>query len=121
MKNRTFLQQLAAILILLGLVLFMTGIRMYSPYVYGVGALGYSLMRGFSHVTTKNVVARRLQHIQNVGFLFMNATTILLWIQLHGMGFLYHNEWMVALGIAAWIELYTTFRLDAIERQSKRN
>lgn len=59
----------------------------------------------------KNITVRRLRRQQILGATLLMATGLLMIVNTMHLGFLYHNEWIVCLAIAAFIECYTAFRI----------
>ncbi len=104
---------LGAILILVGLILWPTG-SMIAIYVYCIGAVMFAAMQFLQSYQGSNITVKRLRRQQILGAVLLMATGLLMIINASHLGFLYHNEWMVCLAIAAFIECYTAFRIPYV-------
>lgn len=107
---QNFIFRLGALLILSGLV-----VRLFSPlvglYSFGVGVLFFSLMQLRAEYLGRNIVLVRLRRQQMLGCFFLVLSLLAMSMQTLDYGILYRNEWVVALAIGAFLELYTAWRI----------
>ena len=101
---------LGAILILIGAILWPT-VKTAAIYIYCIGAIMFASMQYLQGYEGKNITVRRLRRQQILGATLLMATGLLMIVNTMHLGFLYHNEWIVCLAIAAFIECYTAFRI----------
>lgn len=101
---------LGAILILIGAILWPT-VKTAAIYIYCIGAIMFASMQYLQVYEGKNITVRRLRRQQILGATLLMATGLLMIVNTMHLGFLYHNEWIVCLAIAAFIECYTAFRI----------
>jgi hypothetical protein len=97
------------IMALLGAAVFITGWAP-APYIYTVGACMFALAQINSpyHGSNKNI--KRLRRQQVLGALFLVVAGAL-------MFFMQNNEWVMALSIGSFIQLYTAFRIPQEEKK----
>lgn len=102
-----------AILLLIGAVLQVNQL-IVAPYVYTVGALlfGYVQIVG-GRYEGANLVIRRLRRLQIFGAVMLVITGVIMFTW-------HHNEWVIAMTIAAIFELYTAFRIPIELKKEKR-
>ena len=103
-KTYNFLLMMGAVLILLGAVLQITRWEL-APYIYTLGAVlfAYGQVMG-GHYDGPNFIIRRLRRQQILGAVALVFTGVLMFTTKR-------NEWIVCLTIAAFLELYTAFRI----------
>ena len=101
---------LGAILILIGAILWPT-VKTAAIYIYCIGAIMFASMQYLQGYEGKNITVRGLRRQQILGATLLMATGLLMIVNTMHLGFLYHNEWIVCLAIAAFIECYTAFRI----------
>lgn len=124
MKQLTKLQNtiyaLGAVLILLGAVLWMTK-SMVAIYIYCLGSVLFAAMQFLQSYEGNNVTVKRLRRQQILGALLLMLTGVLMIVNTMHLGYLYHNEWIVCMSIAAFLELYTAFRIPAALKDDEKN
>lgn len=99
-----------AVLLLLGVLSWPMG-NVITIYIYCIGAVLFSAMQITQKYLGKSLVIRRLRRQQIIGSLLLVLTGVLMFTHhLHWI-YLRHNEWMVCLTIAAFLECYTAFRI----------
>ncbi len=96
-----------AVLTLVGVAVYITGWT-YSPYLYLAGSVLFALAQIFLHPHSDDFVVRRLYRQQIIGALILVASAVMM-LTLHD------NEWLLALAVASFIELYTSFRISSVE------
>lgn len=109
--KQTLLYRLGGSLMVIGsiLPLFTSSV---APFVFAAGALLFGYTQIADRYEGKNFVIRRLRRQQVMGALLLIVTAYLMlsahfqWSPFRG------HEWQVTLMIAAFLELYTTFRID---------
>lgn len=100
-----------AILLLAGVVLYMP-YRDLTPYLYLPGATLIAIAQVNNLYKGTNFVLKRLYRQQMFGSFFLLMAGILM-VTTHG------NEWIAALTIGTFIELYTAFRIPGEEKKEK--
>jgi uncharacterized membrane protein HdeD (DUF308 family) len=124
MKKLSDIQNLiygvGACLILVGVVMMATPVVDWAPYVYGVGAVCFSSMQMLARYDGANFTIRRLRKQQLMGAVLLLLAIIPLFMHVWNTGFARHNEWVICLSIAAWLELYTAFRIEAELKKEDR-
>ncbi|MDR2859088.1 MAG: hypothetical protein LBV64_01670 [Mediterranea sp.] len=98
-----------ALMILTGACTYITRWS-YAPYIYTVGAGLFALAQINSPYHSTNVNIKRLRRQQILGAVLLVLTGALMLI-MHG------NEWILCLTIAAFLELYTVFRISYEEKK----
>ena len=75
-----------------------------APFVYLVGAVLVAYVQMVSGSGNASFVVRRLRRQQHLGamLLIVAGVMMLIW---------HHNEWILCLTVAAFLELYTAFRI----------
>ena len=117
-KIQVFVYGLGAVLVLVGVVMIVTPLYSFSPYIYGVGAICFSSMQMLARYEGQRFIVRRLRRQQLIGAFILLLTVVPLYMHVYQVGFARHNEWVLCLSVAAWLELYTAFRLSAeLERE----
>lgn len=98
---------IGAVLTLVGVAVYITGWT-YSPHLYLAGSVLVAVAQVFLCPHSENFVVRRLYRQQIIGALILVASAVMM-LTLHD------NEWMLALAVASFIELYTSFRIGSVE------
>lgn len=112
MKIRSVVFILGGLLILAGAASFITG-WIGSPIIYTVGAVFFAIPQLMDRYEGPNVIIRRLRRQQIFGALLLLMTSFFMFTG-------EHNEWVICLAIAAFLELYTSFRLSQEEEKEKK-
>ncbi len=133
MKQLTNLQN---IILLIGACLMVVGAAMYvfgkqtvSPFIFTVGAIAFASMQMQQTYDGQNFTIRRLRRIMVCGDIFFLLAALLmiensfhilfpLFLKYFKNGYQYyitliHNNWVLALLIAAILEIYTTHRISS--------
>lgn len=108
--NRTLFSTLmiiGALLLLAGAALMITGWTL-APYLFCVGALLFAAMQMTDRYEGQDITVKRLRRQQLIGSLMLLVTGVLMFVERH-------NGWIVTLTIAAFIQLYTAFRMPEKE------
>ena len=112
-KGYSIIQMTGAVLLLAGAMLQITRWDV-SPYIYTLGALMFSYVQVMSRYEGQNLIIRRLRRQQIMGAMLLVFAGVLMFVTRH-------NEWILCLSIAAFIQLYTAFRIPAeIEKEEKK-
>ncbi len=83
-----------------------------SPYALIAAGLLIAAAQYISDDTPKDIILRRLYLQRQISHLLISVTGgLMLW--------LHHNEWIIAITIAAVIQLYTAFRIPALEKRQQ--
>ena len=99
------------------------------PYVYAVGAVCFASMQMLQRYEGSNFTIRRLRRIMLLSdVLFLVSALLMLASQGNFLGLNYlsyikyvHNNWIVALLVAAILQLYTSHRIaNEIEKEAKK-
>lgn len=128
-KTESAIFTIGAIMMVIGCVCFVLMLSP-APYIYGVGAVMFVIMQLRQRYEGRNFVIRRLRRIVMVSdflllftgvMMFANRSydflglDLLTWLQY------VHNNWVVTLLIAAVLQLYTAYRIDAeLEKDTKK-
>ncbi len=112
MKIRSLISIVGGLLILIGAGSFITG-WFGSPILYSIGAVLFGVPQLMERYEGGNVVIRRLRRQQIFGALLLLMTSFFMFTSKH-------NEWVICLAIAAFLELYTSFRLSQEEEKEKK-
>lgn len=113
-RFRTILFNIAAILVLLGAILYL-GNKEVAPYIFAVGAAGISVCYLTLPVKELNFRQKRLHRF--------NVFAGLLMICASGLMFDGRKEWIICLCIAAILQIYTAFvpgHKDGNQNESKQ-
>ena len=101
----------------------------WAPYVFAVGALAFVLMQLKQRYEGSNITIRRLRRITVVSDLFFLLAALLMFANrgnLLGLRWDYylsyvHNNWVVALLVAAILQLYSTHRIAReLDKEAKK-
>lgn len=124
------------ILLLCGAAVFITGWE-YAPYMYLAGSVLFACGQFADRYTGSDRIMKRLRGQQVLGACFLLITAALMFsAPLHDrlltdmslsekvrsilLAVTRRNNWIVSLTIGAVFELYSSFRMDSISRQSDR-
>ena len=77
-----------------------------SPYLYTIGSILFAYVQVMDGYVGKNLIIRRLRRQQILGAVLLVFTGGLMFVTKH-------NEWILCLTVAAFLELYTAFRIPA--------
>ena len=132
MKQLSSLQNLiftlGALLMLVGAAMGMF-LRGVAPYVFAVGALAYVAIQVQQRYEGDNFTIHRLRRIMLMSDVLLVGVAALMFADYgnpFGLDHLtwlnyVHNNWLVALLIAALIQLYTVFRIDSeLKKEAKK-
>lgn len=112
----------------IGAVLMLVGVvcRMFVPslsaYIYSIGAIMFVVIQLRQRYEGTNIAIKRLRRIVIISDFLLLFTGVMMFADrsydFMGLDILtwlqyVHNNWVVTLLIAAVIQLYTTFRIDA--------
>ena len=123
MKEQTKWQilafQLGAVLLLVGAACTVFD-WILAPYVYGVGAIFYTIIQMMETYDGRNLTIRRLRRIMLFSDFLLLLTAVMLFANYGKLPFIdqityaqyVHNNWVVTLLLAAILQLYTTVRID---------
>jgi hypothetical protein len=118
-KLQTLLFRLGGVLVLVGAVLNPVESRI-APYVYCVGAILFAAMQMAESYEGTNVAIRRLRRQQLMGAVLLMLSGVAMFGNAFGVEYMRHNEWLIVMLIAAFLELYTAFRIPAELDKEKR-
>ena len=99
-----------------------------APYLFAVGALAFVAMQVLQRYDGDNFTIQRLRRIMLLSDVLLIVTAALMFADngnpfgldhLTWLNYI-HNNWMVLLLIAAFMQLYTTFRIDSELRQEAK-
>ena len=126
LQNAIFM--VGALLMLAGAVMGMM-VRNVAPYIFAVGALAYVAIQVQQRYEGDNFTIHRLRRIMLLSDVLLILVAALMfadegnpfgldhltWLQY------VHNNWLVVLLIAAFIQLYTVFRIDSeLQKEAKK-
>lgn len=100
-----------AVMALTGAAVYITGWH-YAPYIYTIGAGCIALAQINTPVKGKSKVLKRLRIQQIFGAIALVLTGAFM-LSTRG------NEWIACLTIAAFLQLYTAFRIPQEEEKEK--
>ena len=134
-KNMKQLNKIQLIIYVVGAVLMAIGAGgtipgwTVAPYIYCVGALGFTSMQMQQRYDGKNITIRRLRRMMLISdFLFLLAGVLMLVNGNNVFGLDYityveyvYNKWVIVLLIAAILQLYSMHRLGhELEKEAKK-
>ncbi len=137
-RNNNLMKQLNKtenIVFLLGAVLMVvgSGARVFalpwSPYVFAMGVIAFVLMQLKQKYEGDSLTIRRLRNITVVSDFFFLLAALLMFADMNnlfGLPLLFyvqyvHNNWVVALLVAAVLQLYSTHRIGReLEKEEKK-
>jgi len=109
---RTTLYYLGGILLIIGAALpIFPELISYAPITYSIGALLFAaiqISQPFSHT---DIVVKRLRRQQILGSILLVAAGGMMFMQKYHISPCTGDEWMIALAIGAFIQLYTSMRM----------
>ena len=129
------LNKAETILYLLGAVLMVVGsganvfLQPWAPYVFAAGAIAFVLMQLKQKYEGHNFTLRRLRRILMTSDLFFILSAVLMFANMNnlfGLGAIFYveyvmNKWVVALLVAAVLQLYATHRIGhELEKEAQR-
>ncbi len=126
LQNAIFLA--GAVLMLLGAAMGMF-LRGIAPYVFAVGALAYVAIQVQQRYEGDNFTIQRLRRIMLMSDVLLIATAALMFADYgnpFGLDHLtwlnyIHNNWLVSLLVAAFIQFYTVMRIDSeLKKEAKK-
>jgi predicted metal-binding membrane protein len=110
-KIISFLYFIGALMVLVGSSVYITQWS-YAPYIYTVGAGFFALAQINSPYRGTNKNIKRLRHQQIIGAICLVLTGLFMFTTRN-------NEWIASLTIAAFLEIYTVFRISQEEKKEK--
>lgn len=111
-RGYSLLQMAGAVMLLIGAMLQITRWEL-SPYIYTIGAILFAYVQVVDGYDGKNLVVRRLRRQQILGATLLVFAGVLMFVT-------HNNEWILCLSIAAFLELYTAFRIpNELEKERK--
>ena len=127
-KLQGIIYAIGAVLMLAGAVMGMAAPTI-APYVFAVGALAFVAMQVQQRYEGQNVTILRLRRIMLISDVLLIVVASLMFAD-HGNPFALdhltwlryiHNNWVVVLLIAAFLQLYTVYRMDAeLQKEAKK-
>ena len=113
-KFQAILYNLGGVLMLIGAIMPMEpSLTTYAAYIYTSGALAFGCMQLLQRYEGKNPALIRLRRQQIIASFLLIAAGIMFIMKVNYIAPFRGDEWQVALCIAAFIELYTAFRIPA--------
>lgn len=113
-KFQAIIYNLGGVLMLLGAIMPMEpSLTNYAAYIYTCGALAFGCMQLLQRYEGKNVALIRLRRQQIIASFLLIAAGFMFIMKVNAIAPFRGDEWQVALCIAAFIELYTAFRIPA--------
>jgi uncharacterized membrane protein HdeD (DUF308 family) len=113
-KFQTILYNLGGVMMLIGAIMPMEpSLMTYAAYIYMCGALTFGCMQLLQRYDGRNIALMRLRRQQIVASFLLIAAGIMFIMKVNAIAPFRGDEWQVALCIAAFIELYTAFRIPA--------
>ena len=106
------LQQLSALLMLIGSVLFIL-FPLCGTVLFTVGSFVFVPLQMLQRYEGNSFIIRRLRRQQILGGICLLCTSFCMIMQVGRFGFARRNEWVVCLTIACILELYTAFRIPS--------
>ncbi|MBQ9216247.1 MAG: hypothetical protein IJ159_05785 [Prevotella sp.] len=118
-RIQTFIFVLGAVLMVVGAGSSLLGWKL-SPYIFAVGAIGFTSMQMLQRYEGSNFTIRRLRRMMLVSdFLFLLSAVLMFANNGNFFGLSYlnyleyvYNKWVITLLIAAILQLYSTHRID---------
>ena len=101
----------------------------YFPYVYALGAIGYTSMQMLQRYEGRDFTIRRLRRVMVFSDVLLLLTAVFMFAsQDNSLGLdriIYlqyvNNNWVVVLLVAAILQLYTTYRISSeLEKEAKK-
>ena len=100
-----------------------------APWIFAIGALSYTAMQLQQRYQGDNITIRRLSRIMLLSDVLLIGVAAMMFadyrnpFQLEYLTWLryIHNNWVVVLLLAAIIQLYTVYRIDAeLRKEAKK-
>ena len=100
-----------------------------APYIFAIGALGFSSMQMQQRYEGQNFTIRRLRHMMLLSdVLFLVAALLMFASKGNFLGLSYityieyvYNKWVIVLLIAALLQLYSMHRIGSeLEKEAKK-
>ena len=118
-RIQTFIFVLGAVLMVVGAGSSLLGWKL-SPYIFAIGAIGFTSMQMLQRYEGSNFTIRRLRRMMLVSdFLFLLSAVLMFANNGNFFGLSYlnyleyvYNKWVITLLIAAILQLYSTHRID---------
>ncbi len=117
-----------ALLMLAGAIMGMMAPQV-APWIFAIGALAYTAMQLQQRYQGDNITIRRLSRIMLLSDVLLIGVAAMMFadyrnpFQLEYLTWLryIHNNWVVVLLLAAIIQLYTVYRIDAeLRKEAKK-
>jgi hypothetical protein len=124
LQNAIFIS--GAVLMLVGAALGMF-LRSVAPWIFAVGVLAFVAMQVQQRYEGENFTIQRLRRIMLLSDVLLIVVAALMFAdygnpfgldQLTWLNYI-HNNWVVVLLIAAFLQLYTVYRIDSELRKEK--
>ncbi len=88
-----------------------------APYVFALGTLLFAPAQMANRYEGGDIVMKRLRRQQLMAALLLLVTAGLMLMARYGVRPLRGNEWMATLAVAAFLEVYTVFRIAHEEKR----
>ena len=129
------LNKTESVIFLLGAVLMVIGsganvfMQRWAPYVFAMGVIAFVLMQLKQKYEGSNMVIRRLRHILMTSDFFFLLSAVLMFANMNNLfrfGQIFYveyimNKWVVALLVAAVLQLYATHRIGSELGKGEKN
>ena len=113
-KFQAILYNLGGVLMLIGAIMPMEpSLTIYAAYIYTSGALAFGCMQLQQRYEGRNPALIRLRRQQIIASFLLIVAGFMFIMKVNAIAPFRGDEWQVALCIAAFIELYTAFRIPA--------
>lgn len=113
-KFQAILYNLGGVLMLIGAIMPMEpSLTTYAAYIYTSGALAFGCMQLQQRYEGRNPALIRLRRQQIIASFLLIVAGFMFIMKVNYIAPFRGDEWQVALCIAAFIELYTAFRIPA--------
>ena len=112
--------RMGAILMLIGVTVHIFNAEI-SLFIYGIGAMLFSLMQLRAVYEGNDLNVIRLRRQQLFACLMFIGTAMCMSMQVYQFGFARRNEWVVALAIGCVLELYTAWRIPNALQKAKKS
>ena len=116
------LNSLQSAIFLIGAILMVAGAaigmiyKSVAPWLFAIGALAFTAMQLQQRYEGDNITIVRLRRIMLMSDVLLILTAALMFADEGN-----HNNWLVLLLVAAVIQLYTVFRMDAeLKKEAKK-
>lgn len=91
-----------------------------APYIYMGGVLLFACAQISDRYEGSNFIIRRLRRQQIMGACFLIISGCLMFCSVYQIQPFRGGEWKIALAIAAFLEIFTIFRIDYELKKEKR-